>query len=534
MDPKELEQSSALAWAIANDFVNENGHLLEFTDHRFLIDPFSDLSKDQVIMKSAQVGFSTMVILKSIHLAAYYGLNIGYILPTNNVVKDFVTPKVDPLIMKNKEIAKLVTKDSVSLKKFGDRFVYFRGSFSEREAIAISLDALMIDEVDRCDPAVLTTYLSRLQASKFQWNWQFSNPSVPGFGVHEQYQKSDQMHWMVTCRHCKDEWYLTFEDNVDMERKIYVCRKCKQELTDYDRKMGRWLAKYPDRKLRGYHVSQLMAPWVPASYIVEKYHTSNPEFFHNFVLGLPYMAAELIVDRETILRATAPGSITLQNVAIGVDNGITKHFVIGTPNGIFKYGKTESWEEIENLLLTYNAKMVIDANPYPTVPKKLVERYPNQVFLNYYVPDSRGLSTVRWQTGNKKGVVHSDRTKIIDLVASEIANSDILFTMRPHELEEYISHWTNMYRVVEKDTKGIDKGMWMTKEGRPDHYSHATVYYRLALARILQGGSGGIIRAKGPMKKQSVTVNQNAVESNIDLEKLVKSTNKPKRDWRHV
>ena len=196
-------------WVLDSQLINENQKPFEFDNHRFMLQPYSDSSPDQVIMKSAQVGWSVAAILKSIHAAKFLKLNVIYVLPTRNVVHDFVTPKVNPLIQRNPVIAEMVKgSDSTSLKQVGDRFIYFRGSFHEGEAISTTADLIVADEYDRSDQSVLTVYQSRLQASEFGWYWRFSNPSVPGFGVHDWYQESDQMHWFVTCPHCNHELYI--------------------------------------------------------------------------------------------------------------------------------------------------------------------------------------------------------------------------------------------------------------------------------------------------------------------------------------
>ena len=116
------------AWVMENNFINENQKPFEFSNHRFMLQPYADMSPDQVIMKSAQVGWSVLAILRSIHGAAYLKFNIIYVLPTRNVVNEFVKPKVNPMIERNPTIAEMVKgSDSISLKNIGDRWVYFRG-----------------------------------------------------------------------------------------------------------------------------------------------------------------------------------------------------------------------------------------------------------------------------------------------------------------------------------------------------------------------------------------------------------------------
>ncbi len=171
---EDLIASTPLAWITLNKFVNENQEPIEFSNHRFMIDFYADTSPDIVSRKSAQVGFSVAAILKSMHEARYGKLNIIYALPTNNVVQDFVKPKVNPLITSNAQIQEIVKDDSVSLKRVGDRFIFFKGGFSDREAISISGDVLVIDEYDRMpDMGVVNTFDSRLQASKNPKRWRF-------------------------------------------------------------------------------------------------------------------------------------------------------------------------------------------------------------------------------------------------------------------------------------------------------------------------------------------------------------------------
>lgn len=497
LDKEALEQASPLAWVVLNNLITENQKPLEYENHRFLIEPMSDMSPDIVVRKSAQVGYSVLAILKCMWLARYLKMNVGYVLPTQNVVNDFVKPKVDPLIASNPTINQMVTSDSISIKQVGDRFIYYRGGFSERAAISISLDLLILDEYDRMpDMSIVNTYDSRLQASEFGWRWRFSNPSAVGFGVDELFSDSTQRHWFVTCSHCNHEWFMDWDQSeeknhyVDREYRIYACGKCDREIYDADRQNGRWVAKYPNRERSGYWISQLMVPYVSAKRVVEQYDESSIEFFHNFVLGKAYTPTDLLVDRKAILRATAPSSISRTPVAIGVDNGIIKHYVIGTPEGIFDYGATESWDDIERLILTYNAVCVIDANPYPTIPKRLVDKYRGRVFINYYRQDTKDLGVIRWGENANKGVVYADRTKIFDAVAQEITETTLLFRQSPHKLEEYIQHWGNIYRTIEVDSKGIPKGIWVTKEGKPDHWAHATIYMRIAMTKLL--GSKGM------------------------------------------
>lgn len=522
----QLHKLNPAMWVLDNKFVNENQKPFEFTKHRFMLQPYADSSPDQVIMKSAQVGWSVAAILKTIHAAKFLGLNVIYVLPTRNVVHDFVTPKVNPMIERNPVISEMVKgSNSTSLKQVGDRFVYFRGSFHEGEAISTTADLIVADEYDRSDQNVLTVYQSRLQASDWGWFWRFSNPSLPGFGVDELFQDSDQMHWFVTCGRCGHQWYMDMEPGpeknhyIDVDMQLYLCGKCKKPLGDHDRQNGQWIAKFPSRKRRGYWLSQLMIPWVSAEKILDQKEQMSIEVFHNFVLGLPYQASEYMINRDSIIRACEPMLASKQNVVIGCDSGKTKHWVMGNDNGVFSYGKTDNWEDIERLINMYNATCIIDALPDFTVPERLARKYPAKVFVHYYSPDnSSSMDVSRRKEGTDFGILQSDRTKLFDALAADIVGKNIKFFQHPKDLDDLIYHCEQAYRIIEPDTRGIMKARWETKVNRPDHWLHALAYYRVGLAfQIRDGEAGGVTSASASGKGNSYPV----IDGKIPVGKLI-------------
>lgn len=533
-EDRPMEFESVIAWIRSNNFVNENGKPIELTEHRFLFQPYADDHPDQVIMKSAQIGWSTLAILKTMHLAAYKGLNIAYTLPTQNVMKDFVEPKVDAMIRGNDALQNILKSDRLNLKRYNDRYIYYRGSFTEREAITISVDLLVCDELDRSDQKILGIYKSRLQASEFGWQWRFSNPSVNGFGVHELWLSSDQHRWIIQCTGCKKWQTLTWDDSIDKEKEIFICSNCNKELTKEERINGKWKAFNPGAKRRGYQVSQLMAPWVKASKICEAFREESPEFFANFVLGEPYTIADLLIDRSALIKCLAPGKVPMEDMCLGVDNGVIKHWVLGNKHGVVRYGKTESWDEIERIIKHYNCYTLIDANPYPNVPKDLADRYKGQVFIHYYVPDRKSLGMVRKLEKLERGVIQSDRTKIIDFVAGEITGQRLRFIMPEREMEEMITHCSNVYRTIEETSQQIKRGVWLTKENKPDHFLHALVYWRIILEEAMRP-TGNIVR---PLKKKyqpdAIVIDDNQEMAPVTDPREVAKRKRKKKDWRTV
>lgn len=533
---RDAQTFNAAAFVLHNDLVNENGNKLEFSKHHFLLEPYMDNSPMQVIRKASQVGWSTLAIIRAFHLANYIKANVIYTLPSKSIVKDFVTPKVDPIVENNPTLKAMVGDvDSMGLKQIGERFVYFRSSWDEASGIAISAHVLISDELDRSNQKAVKTYRTRLDSAKLDrpelgWEWQFSNPTIPGYGVDEKWELSDQKRWMIKpkCGHWQE---LTWPENIDFDKRQYICKQCKKILTDNDRINGQWVRTYMGREVSGYWINQLMCPWHSADKIIRD-SEGDPSVFHNFTLGLPYQAKDQSVGRTDIIKCLNPDTNPRIGNAMGVDNGVVKTFVVGNKYGIFRIGQTESWEEIENMRNQYDATMVIDANPYPNTPKKLVQKYRGKVYIAYYKEDSKQIGVIRYGESDKRGVVYLDRTKIIDDVVADLMAKDVEFNLTATDLEEYIRHWGHLYRVIEETEKGMRKPVWMRMEGKPADFPHAHVYFKAALSRAMIDSA--IVRTpSGPTPKPMPVIQQGRQDA-LDIKGVIARANKKKKSWKTI
>ena len=479
----------------------EKGELLEFKNHKFLQDIFEDWTPIQTARKASQVGFSTMEILKSLYASKYKKWNIIYCLPTFNDVGQFVPSKVNPIIEQNPILAQWTRdKDTIFQKKVGERFIYYRGASSsktEKEkmeagtGIMFSADLILGDESDRSDQAILMQYDSRLEASDYKGKWYFSNPTHPGTLTQQLWDKSDQKHWFIECPHCRELQYLDYYENIDKERGIYICKKCHRGIDDDTRRNGQWVKRWHDREISGYWISHLICPWISAKSLIESEATKSKQYFYNFNLGLPYRGSDVVVDRQVILKNIVDNeNFQLQNV-IGVDTGLTMHYVLGNKQGIFKIGSTKDWDEIEMLMRKYEATAVFDALGDLTKPRQLRDKYRGRVWLCYFKRDKDRPEAIKWDS--KDMAVYADRSKIIQRVIDDFVDSKIKFYLRPDELNEYISHWETLSQIEETDNIGITRKIWET-EGE-NHLLFATIYFWLALQK---SGEAKIIGYEAP------------------------------------
>lgn len=320
---------------------NEKGDPIEFKNHLFLYDIYRDQAPQIVCMKAAQIGFSTLAILKNIFDAWSKHMEIIYTLSTDHDAAAFVSGKVDRIVANNPILKDYVAdKDSIEQKSIGKSMIYFKGTHTKKAAITITADRLVHDEKDSSKLDVIADYQARLQHSKYKQTHQFSHPSLPETGIHADWLKSDQKRWVITCPHCKREQTISWntEDprkmSIDIERKEFICKNCQGVIDDKTRATGKWKAIYPERTISGYWIPLLIAPWVSAAEIVDKYQDQNTtsEFFSTKVLGRPYADGTAKLLRQHFLQ-NLTGKITFPDkndrVIIGVDTGKQLDFVIG-------------------------------------------------------------------------------------------------------------------------------------------------------------------------------------------------------------
>lgn len=521
---KQLEPHNPIAWILANDIKTERGISFDFERFSFMIDPYLDWTPLQGTRKCSQIGWSVMTNLK-LFFAAKYGIpgwdvpaaNVIYTMPTDNDIKSFVPSKTNALIANNKPIKDFLTDEygnrpdanSIERKKIGNSFVYFKGTKSQTAALAITSDLNIHDEADRSVKEIVDQYESRLGTSKYKGRWIFSNPSAPNMPADLMYQISDQKHWFIKCEHCGHWQYLDWKkltENefkkanhcyVDVKNKCYVCSKCANPISDDNRQRGKWVRKFSDRDISGYWVTHMMCSWISVREMLITEETKDKGYFMNFALGLPYVGSDVVVDGQTIVNNIVLDDIQWKpgEVAMGVDNGDEKHYVIGNEQGIFEIGKTKSWEEIEMLIRKYQPYTIIDLNPYPNKPKELAKKY-RHTWCSFYVNDRKNLDIVTYGVRDKQHMVYPDRNKVIDELINVIFDGKIKFLKSKSYWEEYIAHWETMYREDEEQTSlGIVRGIWKTSTGM-DHYAHATVYFYLALAKML-GGRATVMQGPG-------------------------------------
>lgn len=510
-DDVRAQDLSIIAWILENHIVNEKSEALDFRDRLFLLDILTDWSQEIVIKKCAQIGGSVTFNLKVLFAIIKFGWNILYTFPTDSDVQEFVSSKTNKLIAANPQVFSGMNSDNVERKEFNKRFLFFKGTVSKTAAIMTTADVNVHDEASRSDQGVIEMMKSRTKASRFKGRWMFSNPTTEKDAIDIAWNKSDRKEWTVTCASCSVDQILTWPESINLEKKMYQCKSCKAELSDEARRLGRWVAQAPGRAISGYHISLLMAPWIPASEII-KDSEGDQEYFFNFVLGDPYSPGDLRVSRATILDNWTPRDLKTGNYYLGVDVGNTKYYALGSEKGLIKVGRFTKWADLDDMMKKYKPNLVIDAMPDNTMSKYYVDNFRNAQMSYFQENKINPRLMVWWGSGDRTGVVYSNRNRIIDQLIDEILNGKILFSLASDmELKTYLRHWETLRRVKEVDNKGIESYAWDSTTGE-DHYVFATLYYYIA---TLGAGNGAYFAEPNRSEDEKVLIGRDNVVGDL-------------------
>lgn len=497
-----LDQVSIHSFIQNNQIKTETGKELDFKIHRYLFDIYRDNSPLLCCTKAGQIGFSTMAIIKTIWLCKNQKLDIGYILPTVDMVQKFVGSKVNRLAQQNKVIEEWFTeKDKVSEKQIGENYIFYLGAMTDRSAIMVSLDMLVADEYDKAPQEILEIYDSRLQHSAYGYKWVFSNPTIPDFGVDKFWQISDKKTWYV--KHSCKAIYPLDESCVDYEAEIYRCPKCKEEINDECRRKGEWVAT-AEGKWSGYWIPLWLNPLVKASTIAEYKRTKSKEYFSNFVCGLPYINTANMLT-QSILESNLIPKLNQQEgrIIIGVDTGHNIHYTLANKDGVFFYGYCPSvaenptpgydpYDELEKLLIRFpKSIMIADQGGDLIGIRKLQAKYKSRVYLCWFTKETKNQEIIRWvddEAGTPVYKVLVDRNRMVQTIVDEWKEQRFPIWGKKEDWQPYFDHCLNIYRV--KEIQGDDENApqygwrYIWKRKGADHYFFSTVYARIGLDRF--------------------------------------------------
>ncbi len=497
-----------------------------------LIPALRDLYQDRhpfiVVQKAAQVFVSEYLINTALWCADTGQGGRGnalFVMPTQTQVDDFSQARFDKAIGESPYLQSRLFPPppgrrgpaNQRLKKVGQGYIYLRGADASGQLTSIDADVVILDEYDQMKEGTLERAQERLASSKLRWLRIASTPRLPEAGINALFIESDQRYYHLRCASCGLWQKLEWEENVDQQRGIVVCRKqgCRRPLDLWA--PGRWEGAAPGNDMiHGYHLNRLYSPLANIPQMVYESQATTPaalQEFKNSVLGETFVppGGKLTLDvldrcRRDYQMPSGSGAETF----LGVDVGTKLHVVIRQSldderrrsRALF-IGELDTFAELYDLARRYNVRTaVVDALPEQRAAAEYARNADHQVYLAYYSRTEPGHEYAR---ENGVYVYKINRNEALDAMFDAFQSQAAGLPKDARRLGgrvkdglgEYYREMLALSRVLERNAQGN----WVVRyvdAGKADHYAHAEAYCLLGFGRLRRSAGPGIEAGYGP------------------------------------
>ncbi|ULQ45955.1 phage terminase large subunit family protein [Flagellatimonas centrodinii] len=207
---------------------------------------------------------------------------VMYALPGEVSMNKWIDQKFQPTLDETPAMSRALSttnsRDASNRREFKDFIggqLYIEHAGSPSRLKSTSVRTLIVDELDEFastlrggdDP--LEMLKGRTSAFRSTYRRLYiSTPQLQGVSrTGHLWDESDQRRYHVPCPHCEHEQPLEWGGlhwSTDATECWYACRECGATIEEHHKDAmiarGRWVATYPDRKTRGYHLNALYYP----------------------------------------------------------------------------------------------------------------------------------------------------------------------------------------------------------------------------------------------------------------------------------
>lgn len=199
--------------------------------------------------------------------------------PAETSMNKWINQKLNPMLEDSPAVKEVLvstnTRNAANQKEFKDFYggqLYIEHAGAAARLKSTSVKYMVVDELTEFanairgvdDPETMLSDRLSAYASTYK-RLDISSPGTKGIcRIDERYEASDQRQYFMPCPHCLSEiifeWsglqWTTGGKNV-----AYMCPECACLIEEHHKtdmiKKGRWIPKYPERKIRGYTVNCL-------------------------------------------------------------------------------------------------------------------------------------------------------------------------------------------------------------------------------------------------------------------------------------
>lgn len=494
--------------------------------HRpFLIEPLRDQTKYKTYMKGRQVGISETTMTEELwFLDSHPNTKAVHTFPREKQLLDFSNTRITEALVESPEMMALLgTPNQTMTKRIGQSYLFLRSAWEANLGEGIDIDLVVFDERDRMKEGIEVAFKESLSASPYGLTRDVSTPSIPNRGVDISWQRSNQKEWHVRCTSCGLEQVIYHDKNivqmvdlpenpVELPQGAYEYRchreKCRGRL---DRTTGRWIAKYPDRKLvAGYWIPQLIAPWISATEVMQKkLDYKFLSLWLNYVIGIPTLGDSPLITEDDFYAAQSNYKFPIprrtrdfDRISVGIDWGGQNYVTIygrNKHNGLryllnaFSVADTsnslESTMEIIAALKPYQPESIVGDAGYGKDRNELIyKHFPSATYFCRYNPASQKRATSlnpSWSELTRQVLVDKTLTVKVTCRLYRMLKIGLPMIDQHPQVKLLVEHFGNL-ALVRQEEEG-ETWEEMARTG-PDHYAQASNYAMLGMDH-LEGGT---------------------------------------------
>lgn len=325
-----------------------------------ITDPFTE---DIVIMASAQVGKSEILLNALGYFIDYDPAPVLLIQPTEQKAKDFSKERIAPMIRDTPALKERVgdvktreSSNTVMFKSFPGGYIALGGANAPSGLAARPIRILLADEIDRY-PASAGTEGDPLDLAEKRTNnfynrkkLKVSTPTIKGVSrIEKEFELSTKEYYNLPCPRCEELQPLTW-GQIDFETEFHRCKYCGHLSSEFEWKnqKGKWIAT-AESPIRGFHLNELLSPWrrwgeVITSFLrAKKKGTEALKVWTNTSLGEPWEEEGEVIDEDGLYsrredyEAEIPDGVKILTAAVDVQDDRFEIEVMGWGIG------RESW-----------------------------------------------------------------------------------------------------------------------------------------------------------------------------------------------
>jgi hypothetical protein len=299
--------------AFAESMYKIDGEPLRFKQGRNYLKPVHNADIEEILlMTGRQVEKTTTISIKIANniLLRNFSKSL-YVAPLNEQVKMFSRARLDKLFRysQNDLVRKRYKRNDLVDQVFHKEYlngseIYLRNCYDDADNIrGLSITDLYIDEIQDILVDAIPVILETQTRAKKKRRVYTGTPKTFSNTIQQQWEKSSQADWVIRCPHCRKHQVLGMDSVTPTS---FICRnpRCKLPLPDIARAMGRWEHRDPNRKLKGFRITQMMVPDIAPGDIYDKLQDYPILRVKNEVLGESYEKADKPFTKSLMMALT--------------------------------------------------------------------------------------------------------------------------------------------------------------------------------------------------------------------------------------